>query len=46
MNNKNLPINIIILGSGFAAIEALKKLQFLVPFRYSINNNEVKIIKK
>ena len=28
MNKSNLPpINIIILGSGFAAIEALKKLQ-------------------
>ncbi len=28
------------------AEEALKELQFLVPFRYSIKNNEVRIIKK
>lgn len=28
------------------AEEALKELQFLIPFRYSINNNEVIILKK
>lgn len=29
MNNINSPINIIILGSGFAAIEVLKKYRNL-----------------
>jgi transmembrane sensor len=28
------------------AEEALKELQLLIPFRYSINKNEVKILKK
>jgi NADH:quinone reductase (non-electrogenic) len=41
--NKNLPINIVILGSGFAAIEALKKLQK----KYNNNDNiNIKIISK
>jgi len=26
--------------------EALRDLQFLVPFNYSIKNNEIKILKK
>ena len=43
MNNKNLPINIVILGSGFAAIEALKKLQK----KYKNKSNvDIKIISK
>jgi NADH dehydrogenase len=44
-NNKNIhsPTNIIILGSGFAAIEVLKKLQK----HYKNNNNiDIKIISK
>ena len=44
MNKSNLPpINIIILGSGFAAIEVLKKLQK----KYKNNSNvDIKIISR
>ena len=44
MNKSNSsPINIIILGSGFAAIEALKKLQK----KYKNNSNvDIKIISR
>jgi NADH dehydrogenase len=42
--NINSPINIIILGSGFAAIEVLKKLQ--KHYKNNNNNIDIKIISK